>query len=424
MKKFLTIQSLHLKAFANILIVASVLFFFAQNASASIIYSQTDDSSSVTFSDSAYHVVGSFTVTGADVIDPYLAVYDWASNSTTPYQIRIGFCQWNMDNTSTTKPSVPNQYTPDIGCTLTEAHGYYDINMVTNGVADYYLATNAGDTQPYYLMCDSLPCEEEPPPSSSLQYPYVPLSPLEDDILPNNFGFVGKINNQGGAWSMKLKVWGVTDIGYEEEKTFLIPQIANPYFITYTQIWDFLEEGDYEYSWRFCTETDVCTDYWYEVTSTDRIHFSIEENATTPFPVLGGDIEVCGDYDVFCNLKNFLNDTLARIQSMFVSLQIYLTGLWQNDFLSNFFPLNILLELNEIFTQTITGSEHLSLELDTGGFGEISVLSTESAETWIGSTAVNSMRTLIGYSLWLGLFWFIYETLHKVFIRLTHAKHE
>jgi len=64
------------------------------------------------------------------------------------------------------------------------------------------------------------------------------------------------------------------------------------------------------------------------------------------------------------------------------------------------------------------------LDLDTGLFGEVNALSTENAESWIGATAVNNIRTLIGYTFWIALFWFIYDTLHRVFIRLTHQSHE
>lgn len=200
-----------------------------------------------------------------------------------------------------------------------------------------------------------------------LQYPYVPLSPLEDEQVPNNFGFVGKINNQGGAYSFKLKVWGVTDTNYSHEKTFIIPS-SSAVNISYSQVWDFLPDGDYEYTWRFCDDVGLCTPYWSDYLSTPKIQFEVLEGATSPFPVQ--DFVECGTFEMFCHLKNWSiwlfgvsDSTLYKFSTLTLENSLPFSYIYDVDDL-----------YDDLFGQT---SATLGITFTTPAWGTVTLLSAD-----------------------------------------------
>lgn len=239
-------------------------------------------------------------------------------------------------------------------------------------------------------------------PNSPLNYPYVPLSPLTDEQVPNNFAFVGKINNQGGAYSFKLKVWGVTNATYSHEKTFIIPSTGAINY-TYSQLWDFLPDGDYEYTWRFCDEEGDCTPYWSDYTSTPKIQFEVLEGATSPFPV--EDFVECATFEMFCHLKNFsiwlfgiTDETLYKFSTLTLEDRQPFSYLYEVDDL-----------YQDLFNQT---SSELGISFTTTAWGTVTLISADLLED---VPFQGMILTILSSILWFFTVMTIYNRVTRVY---------
>lgn len=97
--------------------------------------------------------------------------------------------------------------------------------------------------------------------------------------------------------------------------------------------------------------------------------------------------------------------------------------LWNKEFLYNFFPLNIIFEIQEIFNTEITNTNNdLILEVEVFNT-EIDLLNTNTIENWLGSGST-IIKTMLSYSIWIAFFWMLWNSLLGAFNYLTNQKHE
>jgi hypothetical protein len=247
-----------------------------------------------------------------------------------------------------------------------------------------------------------------------------PSYPLAPNTTSTIFNFTGSYDNPGIEYNqIQIQITNTEGIYRILTQNLPIGIYQTMYNLPYTVNSGTFNTGSYSYQVRLYNTTDNSFTEW-----TTEIPFTVDYIIPDEYVE-----ETCTDIvsDFQGCVKNLVHDTIDFLietaNRLFQPLQGFLENLWEEDFFSNFFPLNILLDLNDIFNQTISGDEHITLDLETG-FGEIAVVDTVTAENWIGTTAVNTIKNLVGYALWLALFWFMYHTLHGVFIKMTNIKHE
>jgi len=182
-----------------------------------------------------------------------------------------------------------------------------------------------------------------------------------------------------------------------------------------------LFESEYEYQARLFDSTNNSFTDWTTLES-----FTVDNNygGSIGTPTIGGEILECdGITDIGCHLQNVITRTINAISNSFSFLGNLLESLWTPEFFRNFFPLNLLLELSDLFTTELPNTDdHILLQVEVFET-TVNFVDTQGGENFMGSSA-SYIRTIIGYSFWMLFFWMLWGTANSLFNNLTSNKHE